>query len=134
MSDHENCHVLFDIELMQNLHEGGDGARIDADSRLIKKKDFGIVDKNPRKHDPLLLSAGKLADQGPRMCLHSDTFQGIKDDLLMMFLRYSEKPDLRIEAGKYNLLSSCRESSGGASAVLRNISDFGESMKRRRRE
>ena len=57
MSDHNNRYFLFDVELMKDLHKGRNSSCIDPDSRLIEKKDLRIVDKNPREHDALLLTA-----------------------------------------------------------------------------
>ena len=125
MGDHEDRDFLIDIQMVQDVKETVHRLGVDTDGRLIEDQDLRIPREDTGKHHALLLSSGKLADQGLPLIKHVHQFQRFLRLFLMLFSRESSESDLLIQSAHDDLFACRRKCGRLASAVLRQVADAG---------
>ena len=108
---------------MKDVKEPVNRFRIDTDRRLIEDQHLRIAREDPREHDSLLLSSGKLPDQIFFPVEHPDHLQGLFRFCLMALPGKSCKPDLAVKSAHDDLFACRGKRSRAASPVLRKTSD-----------
>ena len=122
VSHHQDRDLFFYVQVMEDVQEAVYRFCIYADCRLIEDQDFRVCRKYPREHDPLLLAAGKFADQGFALVFHAYEFQGFLDLLLVGFLGEARKSDILVLAAHDDFFACCREGGRAVATVLRQVS------------
>ena len=87
MFNDQNRRVCFFLYLIDQLDCLFAGSRVKICQRLVKQKDFDLIDHNTRKADPLLLSAGQLMRCIFQMVFNSDKLCGMTGDCMHFILR-----------------------------------------------